>query len=187
MFILAITPGEGFDAPRWRAVLRSGADGFLIREPRMEARALLEAARWCRAEAPEVELWVGGRLDVALAAGCGLHAPEAYPELPAGLAPLSRPLHDGSQFEGRREARQLLIAPVFATPGKGAPWGPERLRRFLDAAPPGPRLLALGGITAENAAALAHPRLDGLALIRAIWAADHPADAVARLRQGACR
>ena len=182
MFILAITPGEGFDPAKWRAVLRSSVDGFLIREKGMEARALLDAARWCRTEAPEVELWVGGRLDVALAAGCGLHAPEAHPEVPEDLVPVSRPLHDEKQLVARARARQLLVAPIFATPGKGAPWGAVRLRAFLDYAPAGPRLLALGGITTENSAELKHPRLDGVALIRGLWETD-PSRAVARLRE----
>jgi thiamine monophosphate synthase len=187
MFILAITPGTGFDGPRWRAVLRSGVDGFFIREKHLEARALLDATRWCQDTAPEVELWVGGRLDIALAAGCGLHAPEAYPEVPASLVPLSRPLHEEGQFEGRRACRQLLIAPVLATPGKGAPWGAARLHRFLDAAPPGPRLLALGGIGWKDLPALAHPRLDGVAAIRALWDASDPRDAVAGLKRAASR
>ena len=169
MFILAITPGQGFDAARWRAVLASGVDGFLVREPGMEAKALLEAARWCRAEAPQVELWIRERLDVALAAGCGIHAPEGYPEIPAGLLPVSRPLHAEAQLEGRLAARQLLVSPIFETPGKGPAWGAGRLHRFLDTAPRGPRILALGGITAGNAAALRHSRLDGVALIRGLW------------------
>ena len=187
MFILAITPGTGFDPLKWRAVLRSGVDGFLIREKDMEARALLDAARWCHDEAPEVELWVGGRLDIALAAGCGLHAPEAYPEVPEGLVPLSRPLHDEAQFAARRDCRQLLISPVFATPGKGAPWGAAQLHSFLDTATHGPRILALGGVSAENIESLKHPRLDGIALIRAIWDALEPSDAVSRLRDAASR
>lgn len=182
MFILAITPGVGFDPGMWRAVLASGVDGFLLREPGMEARALLEAARWCRETAPDVELWVGGRLDVALAADCGLHAPEAYPDVPEGMTPLSRPLHDEAQSGARAHAKQLLVSPVFASPGKGAPWGATRLHAFLDHAPEGPRWLALGGITTENAAELRHPRLDGVALIRGLWEAD-PTRAVARLRE----
>ncbi len=182
MFILAITPGEGFDARRWKAVLESGVDGFLIREKQMEARALLDAARWCRDAAPGVELWVAGRLDVALAAGCGLHAPEAYPEVPEGMLPLSRPLHDEAQFPARLRAKQLLVAPIFATPGKSAPWDAARLRAFLDQAQAGPRLLALGGITPGNAASLAHPRLEGVALIRALWEAPAPGRTIARLR-----
>lgn len=187
MFLLALTPGAGFDSSKWRAVLRSGVDGFLIRERGMEARAMLDAARWCRLEAPEVELWVGGRLDIALAVGCGLHAPEAYPEIPAGLVPLSRPLHGENQFEARRGCAQLLISPLFPSPGKGEPWGAARLYRLLDLAPVGPRLLALGGIGEENIGGFKHPRLDGVAMIRAIWDAQDPRDAVSRLKDAASR
>ena len=187
MFILAITPGSGFDPAAWRAVLRSGVDGFLIREKEMEARALLDAARWCQDEAPGVELWVGGRLDVALAAGCGLHAPEAYPDVPSNLVPLSRPLHEEGQLAARSGCTQLLISPIFATPGKGEPWGPARLHHFLDAALPGPRLLALGGITTMNAAELKHPRLDGVALIRAIWESPDPRRVIERMKHAGTR
>lgn len=187
MFILAITPGQGFDAARWRAVLESGVDGFLIREPGMEAKALLEAARWCRATAPQVELWVRERLDVALAAGCGVHAPEGYPEIPGGLLPVSRPLHAEAQLASHQGCRQLLVSPIFEAPGKGPAWGAARLHRFLDTVPPGPRILALGGITTGNAGALRHPRLDGVALIRGMFEADSPGAVVLALRASASR
>lgn len=182
MILLAITPGLGFDRDRWRPVLRSGVDAFLIREKGLEARALLDAARWCQDTAPDLALWVAGRLDVALAAGCGLHAPEAHPEVPAGLVPLSRPLHAEAQWEARTGCDQLLASPVFASPGKGAPWGPERLRRFLDGLPAaGPRILALGGVDPARAALVRHPRLAGLAAIRPFWA-DDPRRTVAAFR-----
>lgn len=183
MILLAITPGLGFDRDRWAAVLRSGVDAFLIREQQLEARTLLDAARWCRDRAPAVELWVAGRLDVALAAGCGLHAPEVHPEVEPGLVPLSRPLHHEDQWEARRRCDQLLVSPVFTSPGKGEPWGVDRLHRFLDRLPPdGPRLLALGGVDPLNAPALRHPRLAGIAAIRPFWEGD-PARAVAQFRQ----
>ena len=104
MILLAITPGLGFDRESWRAVLRSGVDGFLLREKELSARALLDAVRWSQDTAPGVRLWVAGRLDVALAAGCGLHAPEAYPAIEAGLVPLSRPLHQEDQWPARSGA-----------------------------------------------------------------------------------
>ena len=183
MHLLAITPGRGFHPEAWARVLEAGVDGFLIREPAMEARSLLQAARWCRERAPEVELWVRGRLDVALAVGAGLHGPERYPPVPAGLARLSRPLHAAEAAEARRDAAQLLVSPVYPSPGKGPPWGVVRLHAFLDAfEAPGPRLLALGGVEATNAAALRHPRLDGVAVIRALWDAPDPAVAAAALR-----
>ncbi len=170
MILLAITPGTGFDAGRWKSVLRSGVDAFLIREKELPTRQLLAAARWCQDTAPEVALWVAGRLDVAWAAGCGLHAPEAYPDLETGQVPLSRPLHAESQWADRSAVAQLLVSPVFSSPGKGAPWGPGRLRRFLDSLPPaGPRLLALGGVEPANAASISHPRLGGFAAIRPFW------------------
>lgn len=183
MILLAITPGLGFDRDRWAAVLRSGVEGFLIREKQLEARALLEVAAWCQDTAPEVAVWVAGRLDVAFAAGCGLHAPEAHPEVGPGLVPLSRPLHDEDQWAARSRADQLLISPIFASPGKGAPWGAERLRRFLDGLPAeGPRLLALGGVDPATAALLRHPRLAGAAAIRPFWDGD-PRRAVAAFRE----
>lgn len=182
MRLLAITQGVGFTRETWRSVLCSGVDGFLIREPQMDARALLAAATWCQDTAPEVDLWVTGRLDVAFAAGCGLHAPEAHPEVEPGLVPLSRPLHQEDQWTARRHMDQLLVSPIFPSPGKGAPWGVERLARFLDGLPPeGPRLLALGGVVPANAAQLSHPRLAGVAAIRPFWEGD-PSRAVANFR-----
>ncbi len=182
MILLAITPGLGFDPKRWAPVLRSGIDGFLIRERSLEARALLEAARWCQETAPGVRLWVGGRLDVALAAGCGLHAPEDHPEVDPGLLPLSRPLHAEGQWPDRRGCEQLLVSPIFPSPGKDESWGVARLHRFLDTLPvEGPRILALGGVDPSKAPDLRHPRLAGLAAIRSFWA-DDPVATVARFR-----
>jgi thiamine monophosphate synthase len=182
MILLAITPGRGFDREGWRSVLHSGVDAFLLREKDLSARELLDAARWCQDTAPGVVLWVAGRLDVAYAAGCGLHAPEAHPDLEPGLVPLSRPLHDEGQWDARHTADQLMISPIFASPGKGDPWGPERLHRFLAGlTKPGPRLLALGGVDPMNASTLRHPRLAGIAAIRPFWDGD-PAGAVARFR-----
>lgn len=170
MRLLAITPGLGFEPLRWRAVLHAGVDGFLIREPGLSTRRLLEAVRWCQDAAPDLALWVAGRLDVALAAGCGVHAPEAYPDVATGLAPLSRPLHEEAQWADRQGVEQLLVSPVFASPGKGSPWELRRFHAFLDSLPPaGPCLLALGGVTPSNAAGLTHPRLGGLAAIRPFW------------------
>ena len=184
MFILAISPGEGLAAPRWERVLRAGIDALMVREPRLEPRELLAAVRWAHRAAPGLELWLNGRLDVALAGGCGLHAPERYPPVPAGLLALSRPVHDPGQIAERAGARQLLLSPIFQVPGKGPAWGAAKLQAVLDALPPGTgRILALGGITSANAGPLRHPRLDGVALIRGLWSAPDPAGVVAGLRR----
>lgn len=185
MFILAVSPGLGFQESRWRAVLGAGIDALLIREKQLPPRALLDLVRRVQDQAPGLELWVAGRLEVALAAGCGLHAPESYPDLDPALLPLSRPLHSESQWPARAGCTQLLIAPVLPTPGKGAAWGQPRLHAFLDSLPEaGPRLLALGGVDPGNAGSLAHPRLSGVAMIRALWEAADPLRVVAALRGG---
>ena len=176
MHLLAITPGEGFDPARWGPVLQSGIDALLLREPGMEVEAVAEAARWCREVRPGVRLWVRG----LAVAGCGLHLPEGSAEPGPGT---SRPLHTEAQWEARREAAQLLVSPLFETPGKGPAWGPERLRAFLDRLPEdGPQLLALGGVTPGNAALLRHPRLAGIAAIRPFWTGE-PAAAAAAFRE----
>jgi thiamine monophosphate synthase len=183
MYILGVTSGEGLDPAHWKRVLASGIDGLSIREKQLESKALLDCVRWVRDVAPDLPLWVVGRLDVALAGGCGLHAPEAYPEIPPGLVSLSRPLHDPAQFKDRLGADQLLIAPIFPVAGKGPAWGPTGLRAALDTLPESPcRLLALGGITPLNVAQVKHPRLHGVAMMRSLWKGTDPERAVEQLR-----
>jgi len=155
----------------------------MIREPDLQPRDLLAAVQWVRKLAPGLELWLTGRLDVALAGGCGVHLPEGHPHVPPGLALLSRPVHDPAQIPTRAASRQLLLSPIFPVTGKGPAWGPGRLLAVLDAMPRvAGRVLALGGITPDNAARLRHPRLDGVALIRGLWDVPEPALAVDRLR-----
>ena len=181
--ILAISPGTGFHAPAWERVLGSGVDAFMLREPGMEVRGLLAAARWCRKASPETTLWINGRLDVALAAECGLHAPEAYPVVRGDLLPFSRPLHSKDQFDSRRDADQLLVSPIFEVPGKNQPWGPSRFHGFLDSLPAdAPPIFALGGITAARLKEIRHPRLSGVALIRALWETQEPDALILQLR-----
>jgi hypothetical protein len=179
MHLLAITPGTGFEPNRWASVLGSGIDALLIREPQLPPEAIDAAAAWCLARAGGVRIWVRDRATP----GCGLHLPEGSGEGPAG-AGVSRPLHAEDQWADRAGAEQVLLSPLFPTPGKGPAWGLERLHRFLEGLPPGgPRILALGGITPERAGTLRHPRLAGLAAIRAFWEGD-PAAAVAAFRRG---
>lgn len=183
MHLLAISSGAPADRGHWRAVLASGIDALMIREKHLDGRPLLELTRWVQAEAPGVAVWVNGRLDVALAAGCGCHAPEAYPDVPLDLVPLSRPVHDPAQFAHRLACRQLLVSPIFEVPGKGPAWGAARLHAALDALPStDARVLALGGIQVANLPDLRHPRLAGVAMIRALWESRDPARLVQDLR-----
>ncbi len=183
MFILAISPGHGSEAVRWKAVLASGIDGLMLREKQMEAGPLLDLVKRVQDLAPQMELWVNARLDVALAAGCGLHAPENYPEIASGLLSLSRPVHSENQIPNRVGCQQLLLGPIFSVPQKGTPWGVKRLHQALDGLPIGARTLALGGIAPTNSKVLRHPRLDGIAVIRALTDAPEPLRVVDAFRQ----
>ncbi len=183
MHILAISQGLGFEPASWKAVLRSGIDAFMLREATLSTRELLDLTRRVQDLAPELTLWVNGRLDVALACGTGFHGPEAHPNVPRELVPLSRPLHAPAQTLDRWSSQQLLVSPVHEVPGKGSPWGAAALRSWLDTLPPmGPRLLALGGLEPSRLPDLKHPRLGGIALIRALWASADPASTVEELR-----
>jgi thiamine-phosphate pyrophosphorylase len=183
MHILAISPGRDVEASKWADVVNSGIDALMIREKHLSVRSLLDLGRRIKDLAPKLHIWVNGRLDVALALGVGFHGGEDYPQAPASICEISRPLHNITQISERRESDQLLISPVFEVPGKSEPIGARGLHGILDNMPPWRgKLLALGGINTENAIALRHHRLDGLALIRCIWDSNHPNDIVNKLR-----
>jgi thiamine-phosphate pyrophosphorylase len=184
MHVLAISPDRDMETSRWEAVAHSGIDALMLREKRLGARSLLALGRLVADMAPELTIWINGRLDVALVLGAGFHGGEDYPGVPPSLCPVSRPLHDASQIQERAESYQLLVSPVFGIPGKNQPLGVQGLHKILDRMPSKHgKLLALGGIGPGNAAALRHPKLDGVALIRGVWDAADPREAVGALRR----
>jgi thiamine-phosphate pyrophosphorylase len=76
------------------------------------------------------------------------------------------------------------VGTVFATPSKadtGAPIGLEGLRAIAQAS--SVPILAIGGISAENTAAIAAAGAHGVAVISAIISADDPQAAARTLRQ----
>jgi len=159
-----------------------------LRRPELGAGALYALAR----EVTEVctahgaPLLVNDRLDVALAVGAdGAQLPER------GLAPaVARRLlgHDALIGVSRHDAEGLadaqcasfaLVSPIYDVPGKGSPIGLEGLRR-VTAASPVP-VYALGGVGAAQIPALRSAGARGIAVIRAVWAAPAPRQALAAL------
>ncbi|MGB5231529.1 MAG: thiamine phosphate synthase, partial [Desulfoprunum sp.] len=139
-----------------------------------------------------IPLIINDRLDVALAVQAdGVHLGQqdmdiadarllAGPAMIIGisvesLADAVRAEHQGADYLG--------ISPVFATPTKtdtAAPLGLEgvaRIRRAV-ALP----LVGIGGIKADNAAAVIAAGADGVAVVSAIVAADCPRTAAAELK-----
>lgn len=178
------------------AAVRGGVGSVQLRDKTLDARELVALARALKAQlAPlGVPLIVNDRLDVALAAGAdGVHlgqrdlpAAEARRLWPQGLIGLS--IENTGQL---RAAESQAIdyygaSPVFATrtktdtaPALGLP-GLAALRA-LTTRP----LLAIGGITAANAAAVRAAGADGLAVVSALCAAADPEAAAQALLRSA--
>lgn len=175
------------------------------------ARELAEAFR--ALPSPRARLLINDRLDIALAAGAdGVHLPAAGLD-PARV----RAALDGATGRGasrgasrfwiaasshaaaevvaaaRAGADFAVLGPIFATPSKaafGPPLGLAPLRAAvagLAGIAPSFPVLALGGITAENAAQCLAAGAAGVAAIR-LFHSDDPAALVAALRsQSAAR
>jgi thiamine-phosphate pyrophosphorylase len=175
------------------AAFRAGVDWVQVREKGMPARALCGLVERA-ARLPEKgggKLLVNGRLDVALACGAdGVHLPAD--SLPAGALRRATPpgflvgvsCHTVEEVEAaaREGASFAVLGPIFATPGKEPPLGVDLLRQACGrVAPLRFPVLALGGLTLQNAAACLDAGAAGLAAIRLFQTAD-VATTVARLR-----
>jgi thiamine-phosphate pyrophosphorylase len=145
-----------------------------LREKDLPARVLYE---WVEALLPHsngARLLINGRADVARCFdGVGVHLPEdgltiadarrlLGPDRPIGV---STHLANDAIARRREGADLVTLAPIFATPGKGAPLGLEPLRI---AAPAG-GIYALGGIDRSNVNEVLATGVEGVAAIRAAW------------------
>ena len=140
----------------------------------------------------QVPLIVNDRVDVAMAAEAeGVHLgqtdmdPLDARRLMGPHALLGWSVETLAQVRAAAElpVDYLGISPVYDTPSKAdtAPaWGLSGLRRAREctALP----LVAIGGVNADNAAALRAAGADGLAVVRAIASATHPEAAARSLR-----
>lgn len=174
------------------AALEGGARLVQLREKDLDGGPLLALAEELVREARrfDARVLVNDRIDVALAAGAaGVVLPadsfptEAARRLLGPQALLARSTH--SPAEAERAAREgcdfALFGPVFPTPSKatyGAPQGIERLSEACRAPLP---VYAVGGVTAENAAAARRAGAAGVALIREVMSANDPRQATAAL------
>lgn len=171
------------------AALAGGARWVQLREKEWTSRALLPLAEGLRrqVEAAGGVFIVNDRLDVALAVGAdGLHvgqedlpAPVARRLLPGRLLGVSS--HSPEQaFQAQADgADYVAIGSVFPTATKAVfeLVGLEAIRRArpLISVP----LVAIGGITLENARSVIEAGADGVAAISAIAAAEDPREATA--------
>ena len=165
--------------------LPPGTMAVEVREKDLETGALLALVRQVRAAlAPRgVPVFVNDRWDVAAAAGAeGVHLPES------GLDPtivrrawggrIGVSTHALDTLARARDADFATFGPVFATPSKlayGPPQGLARLRAAVTGSPI--PVIAIGGIDPQTAPELRGIDIAGIAVIRAVLAADDPATA----------
>lgn len=185
---------EGRDLPALvEAAVRGGATVVQLRAKDLPARAFAAlAGETARRLAPTgVPLLVNDRVDIALACGAaGVHL--GQDDLPVQDA--RRILGPGAVIgvsvntpeEARRAAAEgadyVGAGPAFATSTKDTPLavlGPDGVARIKRAA--GVPVVAIGGITAANAASLAAAGADGVAVVSAVLGSPDPERAAADL------
>jgi len=193
--------GEGQDVlPVIEAAIRAGVDMIQIRErdlPTRELLALVERALALAANTP-TRILVNDRLDVAQAAGAGLHLPAHSFPVAAVRRRVGRGLLIGASTHNLDELQAAeqggadfaVFGPVFATSSKparplggpdyGPPVGLEKLSEAVRAV----RIpvLALGGVTLENAKECLRAGAAGVAAISLFQTASDLVALVASLR-----
>ena len=168
-----------------------GADVALhVRGPRTDGGRIFEVVKRVQPTAAAVggRLFVNDRADVALAAGAdGIHLGQR--SLPVGVVRrlLGEDVAIGASVHGGEEAciaekegaDYLFVGTLFATPSheRHDPEGPA-LIASIRSTMRGLPLVGIGGITTERVASVVDAGATGVAVVRGIWDAESPADAV---------
>ena len=175
------------------AAVKGGVTLVQLREKTASTRAFIEQARVLkRLLAPlRVPLLINDRIDVALAAGAdGAHVGQQ--DMPVALARqllgpaaiIGLSITELGQVHDRdvELADYLGVGPIFAQSTKlnaTPPLGLDGLAAVRRAT--GKPIVAIGGISAANAAAVRSAGADGIAVVSAIMGADDPRAAAAAL------
>lgn len=187
-----------------RAAARARVTLVQLREKTLTARVLSElatrAVEICHDEGGETRLLVNDRADIARAVasggtdcGCGVHLTTRSLDAAIVRRIFGSELLIGVSahtFDEARAARDAgadfaVFGPVFDTPSKsayGAPVGLDELSEAAHALAPFP-LLALGGVTQDNALEALRAGARGVAAIRLFADAGNLEETVCRLNQ----
>lgn len=168
---------------RVTAAMRGGIRWVQLRAKDRPAHELYKAALRLALVLGEVDghLLVNDRVDVALACGArGVHLPEAGMSAQSArmlIGPdrwLARSVHsiDAVQPFAATQLDAVQFGPIFDTASKrrfGQPQGLSTLARAVTATNGSCSLIAVGGITAANAASCFEAGASAIAVIGAIW------------------
>jgi thiamine-phosphate pyrophosphorylase len=198
---LGVSPEKQCEAlvGRMEIAARAGVDWIQLREKDLPGRALAELLREALRRVPAgCRIVLNDRLDVACALGAGgVHlgreslSVEDARRLARGRGATQDFLVGASTHSlaaalsaEKAGANYLVFGPVYATPSKaqyGPPQGIERLREVCHAV--SLPVLAIGGITVENARACLEAGAAGIAAIRLFEEASDLAAVVDALRR----
>jgi thiamine-phosphate pyrophosphorylase len=163
-------------------VARAGVDWIQVREKDLSARALANLAERAMARVPRpCRILLNDRLDVAIAAGAGgVHLGETsiaveqakrlVTEKKIGsdfLVGVSTHSRESAEAAERSGANYIIFGPVYETPSKmkfGAPQGVKRLAEVC--AQVSIPVIAIGGVTEQNAMDCIAAGASGIAAIR---------------------
>ncbi|HEY6881953.1 MAG TPA: thiamine phosphate synthase [Polyangiales bacterium] len=176
------------------AALRGGVTAVQLREKALDTRTFVAEARALkRLLAPHgVPLVINDRVDVALACDAdGVHLGQSDMKVVDARRLLPPHVFIGLSVETMEQVHAsaalpvdyLGVSPVYATPTKQdthTPWGLSGLSQVR--AQTRLPLVAIGGISAENAAQVRAAGADGIAVVSAICSAENPELAAAKLR-----
>ena len=178
-------------------LIEGGATLIQLREKLLSPRAFYREAEEALkiARARGVRLVINDRADIALALGAdGVHLgqddmpPEAARRLLGNDAIIGFSTHSVEQAieAARMPLTYVAIGPVFATSSKERPdpmVGLEGIRRVRDAIGQALPLVAIGGITHENARSVLDAGADCVAVIAALVAAAGGSEIASRARR----
>lgn len=179
------------------AALRGGVRAVQLREKSLDTRSLLDLALALRTLTARfgAKLLINDRIDIALACEAdGVHLPadsfavEDARRLLGSERLIGISTHSADEVRSASDAGAdfAVFGPVFATPAKeayGAPLGVDALASATAAS--AIPVLAIGGVNEGRVAALWARGAAGVAVVRAVLAAEEPERAAARLVRAA--
>jgi thiamine-phosphate pyrophosphorylase len=175
-----------------RAAVEGGASVVQLRDKTATTRQLLEWAQTIRQLTWRTAtlFLVNDRVDIALAVDAdGVHVGDDDLPVPVARRLLGAGKIIGRSVANEQEALQALaegadyvsIGSVFQTttkPDAGEPVGLSMVRRVRQVLPPDYPLVAIGGITLQNAPLVWEAGVDAVAVISAIANAENPLETV---------
>ena len=195
--LMLITDSARLRGRRMELVVSQAADGGVnvvqLREKGLPSRELYELAVLLHGVLRGRALFlVNDRVDVALAAGAdGVHLPErslpgrSVREIAGEACIVGRSVHSvDAAIRAEEEGIDVVqVGAVYETASKpgATPAGVELVQAVAEAVRV--PVIAVGGITAENAGSVVAAGADGVAVIGAIMDGEDPAAAAAELRR----